>query len=1132
MEKARRGLRKSLAWLMVLAIAVTFMPSIAFDSFAASETVTLNYVDKAGQKKEIEKWYYDSSNATYRVGSAEGEMLSIVRDFSTKDAISKINPSLAEYLEENKIYYQADGTDVKTYAIPYTGINRKPDPRAIGISKKGIILDEMLEYLGDKAGLDLKGETTMDLGGGTVQSYNAYWGKDRFYYPEWYKTDSFTAKSFTDEYKGGDTTEGARSGETDIGKGYKVPTTMTITGYHGALYEGVKHEDISAMIGKADELNALRNFQGQLAGGDDNDLNMGMYSWKNISSITFTPVYNAITVTDGKAAEGKTEGEDGYTFSVDKMTVSTSDNYFKAAAGETVKLTVNTESGREVKTVTVTDADSSDVAVKAEGNGVYSFTMPEKAVSVKVEDGYSTDTSWYSKDGKSFEIGTVKELAGLAAIVNGTAEGIEQDDFAGKTVTLKNDIAIDEAGKYKTAEGVFGQSSYAMKATYYTVNDDAYIWTPIGSGEASGNTPSKCNYFRGTFDGAGKTVSGIYTDGTQPVQGLFGCLGEGATVKDLTTEGCITAKFLAGGIAAYDNGATVVNCENKAIVYADGGQVADSGKENGVSRAGAIGGIIGTAAGTSAVKGCINTADITCTNTAKGGRAGGIIGLIDKSDDKVSISECFNKGTVDAYQYAGGIVGMNASKESPIAECGNAGDVIGHSSGKMYVGGIAAQSNSDVTDSYNTGDFIGSIDGTGGDKVSSLGGIVGTFSGKTISGCYNTGKLDSKGMTYSSTGAIAGTGYGTLSSNKLENCYALEGTAYDNKDYLTEKTADEMKSREMLKTLGDKFTSDYDDVNHGYPVFIWQVSSDNMHKIAEDAIDAIGTVTLDSEEAIAGARAAYDALPKAAKKKVENYAELTLAEESFKAIRDTYDKIAAIDDEVTIRSEAKIKAARAAYDALTKDEKKQVKNYSALTVAESDLAEIKAANTPASAASVKASARSYNSVSLSWKAVKGAKGYEIWRATSKNGSYKRIVSSTDKTSYISTSLTTGTTYYYIVKAYGEVDGVKLYAANSAKVSAKPVLSAPAKLKVVKGTKKATVKWSKTAGANGYKIYRSTKKASGYKCVKTVTKGSTVKYTNKGLKKGKTYYYKVKAYRTVAGSKVYSKATTVKSVKVK
>lgn len=1119
MEKARRGLRKSLAWLMVLAIAVTFMPGIAFDSFAASETVTLNYVDKAGQKQEIEKWYYDSSNATYRVGSSSGDELSIVKDFSTKDAISKINPSLAEYLDSKG----------KGYAIPYTGLNQKDDPRATAVAKKGILIDEMVEYISKKTGMDLKGDTDMTLDGSVSGKYNEYWGKDGFYYPGWYDIDSFTAKSFTDEYKSGDTTEGARSGETDLGKGYKVPAVMAVLGYHGTKMDSV---ETLSLIAKADDDRALRNFKGQDAGGSE-DLNLGKKSQYNIKNITFTPIYNAITVTDGEAAEGKTEGEDGYTFSVDKVTVSTSDNYFKAAAGETVKLTVAAEAGSKVKAVTVTDADSADVAVTAEGSDIYSFTMPGKAVSVKIETAADTiDISWYSKDGKSFEIGTAKELAGLAAIVNGTADGIEQDDFAGKTVTLKNDIAIDEAGKYKTAEGVFGQSSYAMKATYYIVNDDAYIWTPIGSGEASDNTPSKCNYFRGTFDGAGKTVSGVYTDGTQPVQGLFGCLGEGATVKDLTTEGCITAKFLAGGIAAYNNGATVVNCENKAIVYADGGQVADSGKENGVSRAGAIGGIIGTAAGTSAVKGCINTADITCTNTAKGGRAGGIIGLINKSDDKVSISECFNKGTVDAYQYAGGIVGMNASKESPIAECGNAGDVIGHSSGKMYVGGIAAQSNSDVTDSYNTGDFIGSIDGTGGDKVSSLGGIVGTFSGKTISGCYNTGKLDSKGMTYSSTGAIAGTGYGTLSSNKLENCYALEGTAYDNKDYLTEKTADEMKSREMLKTLGDKFTSDYDDVNHGYPVFIWQVSSDNMHKIAEDAIDAIGTVTLDSEEAIAGARAAYDALPKAAKKKVENYAELTLAEESFKAIRDTYDKIAAIDDEVTIRSEAKIKAARAAYDSLTKDEKKQVKNYSALTVAESDLAEIKAANTPASAASVKASARSYNSVSLSWKAVKGAKGYEIWRATSKNGSYKRIVSSTDKTSYISTSLTTGRTYYYIVKAYGEVDGVKLYAANSAKVSAKPVLSAPAKLKVVKGTKKATVKWSKTAGANGYKIYRSTKKASGYKCVKTVTKGSTVKYTNKGLKKGKTYYYKVKAYRTVAGSKVYSKATTVKSVKVK
>ena len=83
----------------------------------------------------------------------------------------------------------------------------------------------------------------------------------------------------------------------------------------------------------------------------------------------------------------------------------------------------------------------------------------------------------------------------------------------------------------------------------------------------------------------------------------------------------------------------------------------------------------------------------------------------------------------------------------------------------------------------------------------------------------------------------------------------------------------------------------------------------------------------------------------------------------------------------------------------------------------------------------------------------------------------------------------------------------------------------------KGTKQATVKWSKVDGATGYQIYRSTKKSSGFKCVKTITNGKTVKYVNKKLSKGKTYYYKVRAYRTVDGSKLYGAFTSVKSVKI-
>ena len=64
------------------------------------------------------------------------------------------------------------------------------------------------------------------------------------------------------------------------------------------------------------------------------------------------------------------------------------------------------------------------------------------------------------------------------------------------------------------------------------------------------------------------------------------------------------------------------------------------------------------------------------------------------------------------------------------------------------------------------------------------------------------------------------------------------------------------------------------------------------------------------------------------------------------------------------------------------------------------------------------------------------------------------------------------------------------------------------------------------------IYRSLKKTSGFKAVKTITKGTTLTFTNKSLKKGKRYYYKIRAYRTVSGKKVFSAYSAVKYVRIK
>ena len=182
---------------------------------------------------------------------------------------------------------------------------------------------------------------------------------------------------------------------------------------------------------------------------------------------------------------------------------------------------------------------------------------------------------------------------------------------------------------------------------------------------------------------------------------------------------------------------------------------------------------------------------------------------------------------------------------------------------------------------------------------------------------------------------------------------------------------------------------------------------------------------------------------------------------------------------------------------------------------------------------VKVSSNSYNSNKLSWNKVTGSSGYEVLRATSKTGTYKSVktITSGSTVSYTDKSLATGTTYYYKVRAYRTVDKKKVYSSYSSIASAKPVLKTPS-VKLTSGSKKATIKWEKISGASGYEVYRATSKSGKYSKIKTITKNSTVSYVNSSLTKNKTYYYKVRAYRTVNGKKIYSSYSLAKSVKVK
>ena len=85
-----------------------------------------------------------------------------------------------------------------------------------------------------------------------------------------------------------------------------------------------------------------------------------------------------------------------------------------------------------------------------------------------------------------------------------------------------------------------------------------------------------------------------------------------------------------------------------------------------------------------------------------------------------------------------------------------------------------------------------------------------------------------------------------------------------------------------------------------------------------------------------------------------------------------------------------------------------------------------------------------------------------------------------------------------------------------------------------GKKQLTASWKTVASITGYEVQYSTSKKFTKKTTKTskITKAKTTKKTIKSLKKGKKYYVRVRAYKTVNGKKVYSSYSTVKSVKIK
>lgn len=175
---------------------------------------------------------------------------------------------------------------------------------------------------------------------------------------------------------------------------------------------------------------------------------------------------------------------------------------------------------------------------------------------------------------------------------------------------------------------------------------------------------------------------------------------------------------------------------------------------------------------------------------------------------------------------------------------------------------------------------------------------------------------------------------------------------------------------------------------------------------------------------------------------------------------------------------------------------------------------------PGKTSSVSAS-QSTDYIKLSWKKVSGATGYRVYQYNSSTGKYKTLKTLTG-TSYTVKNLKAGTTYKFAVKAYTKADGETLWAASSKTLTTATKPATPT-VKATAGSGKATLSWNKISGATGYVVYMMDEFGDYVKV------GSTKKtsYTVTDLDYGKTYNFRVKAYKTAGDKNVYSGHKTVK-----
>ena len=274
------------------------------------------------------------------------------------------------------------------------------------------------------------------------------------------------------------------------------------------------------------------------------------------------------------------------------------------------------------------------------------------------------DTSWYTGNKTEYVLTTADQLVGLNVLRTSSSGEIT---FEGVTIKLACDVIINEG----TADEVMARGA-ANK-----------IW----------RVPSHSKYlFKGTLDGQGHTVTGVYIPMENTgISGMFGSLAGNAEIKNLSViNSCLIAapyadKQILGGLSGRIlESNSDVKISNVLINFNFGETTYD------VDR---VGGFFGDVC--SGVKLTMENCEYYGNLSITGDYAGGLIGYVSNRSMDLSFINCKAGGTINAREYAGGFFGNYNANSITLTNCSSTASVKASS----HAGGIAG---SCVANVFNT----------------------------------------------------------------------------------------------------------------------------------------------------------------------------------------------------------------------------------------------------------------------------------------------------------------------------------------------------------------------------------------------------------------------------------------------